>query len=167
MELKNVVLKNGLLLSGATIAYTFLISAFGFGADRLVSSIGYIFIPIILYMAIKQNQIIKDNYSFGSSFGTGFKTTLIASIIIPIFTYIYLTYIDSETLEFIIAKAEDELYAQNLSDDQIEMALEWQKKILQPFAMAIFNVFNYLLTGTLISLIIAAIVKKKDTNNVY
>jgi hypothetical protein len=48
-----------------------------------------------------------------------------------------------------------------MSDDQIEMAINMQKKMLQPFIMTILTFFGTAIFGFIISLITSAILKKQ------
>lgn len=167
MDSKNVFLKYGLILSGVTIAYSLFINATSYNLENWASMLSFVFVPIILFMAIKKGQIAKDNYSFGSSFGTGFKTTLIASILIPLFTFVYISYINPDIIQLILEKTENDLYAKNFTEEQIEAAIDMQKLFMTPGLMTFFNFLSYIFMGSIVSLIIAAIVKKSEEKVEY
>lgn len=166
MDSKKVSLKYGLILGGAVIIYSAIINQLGLSTDRTVASLSYLILPIVLYMAIKKNQQASENYSFGAGFGTGFKVTVIATLIVTVFTYVYFAFIDPDMIQFIIEQAENDLYARDMSEDQIEMAIEMQKKFMTPGMMAFWGGIAYLFIGTILALIIAAITKKSDNESV-
>ena len=167
MDSKKVSLKYGLILGGAVIIYSAIINQLGLSTDQTVTSLSYLILPIVLYMAIKKNQQVSENYSFGAGFGTGFKVTAIASLIVAVFTYVYFAFIDPDMVQFILEQTENKMYAQdNMSEDQIEMAIEMQKKFMTPGMMAFWGGIAYLFIGTILALIIAAITKKSDNESV-
>lgn len=167
MDSKNVFLKYGLILSGATIAYSLIINATSYNLENWASMLSFIFVPIFLFIAIKKGQIAKNNFSFGSSFGTGFKTTLVAAILIPIFTFVYISYINPDFIQLVLEKIENDLYARNFSEEQIEAAIDMQKMFMTPGIMTFFNFISYIFVGSIVSLIIAAIVKKSEEKVEY
>lgn len=167
MDAKKVSLKYGLILGGLTVLYSLIINQIGLGTDRTIASLSYLILPIVLFLAMKKNQVVSEEYSFGAGFKTGFKTTALASLIILIFTYVYFSFIDPDMIQFIIEQAENDLYAQNMSEEQVEMALEMQKAFIQPGSMAIMGGIAYLIFGTILALIIAAITKKSDQEIQY
>ena len=167
MDAKKVSLKYGLILGGLTVLYSLIINQIGLGTDRTIASLSYLILPIVLFLAIKKNQVVSEEYSFGAGFKTGFKATALASLIILVFTYVYFSFIDPDMIQFIIEQAENDLYAQNMSEEQVEMAIEMQKAFIQPGTMAIMGGIAYLIFGTVLALIIAAITKRSDQEIQY
>ncbi len=167
MDSKKVSLKYGLILGGAVILYSAVINQLGYGTNQTIASLSYLILPIVLFLAIKKNQDVSENYSFGAGFGTGFKVTAIAAVIVSLFTYIYFAYIDPEMIQFIMEQAENNLYAQDMPEDQIEVALKIQQAFMTPGYMSLMGGIMYLLFGTILSLIIAAITKKSDQQAQY
>lgn len=162
MDSKKVSLKYGLILGGAVVLYSVIVNQLGFGTDKTIANLSLLILPIVLFLAIKKNQEVSDKYTFGAAFGTGFKTTAIATLIFIISTYVYLAFIDPDMVQLFIEQAENELYKRDMPEDQIEMTLEIQKVFMTPGFMAFMGGLFYLFIGTIVSLIIAAIVKKPN-----
>lgn len=167
MESKKVSLKYGLILSAVIIVYSTILHAVGLGTNQAAGYIALLFVPVFIYLAAKKNQVVKDNYSFGNAFTSGLKVSVIAAILIPLFTYIYMAYIDSDIVQFIQDQAENELYARGFSDDQIEEAIKYQKMFMTPSAMSIMSAIMYFIVGLITSLIVAAIIKKPEDKIEY
>ena len=69
-------------------------------------------------------------------------------------------FIDSSITDQILKNAEREMEKKGLPDDQIEQAMEYSKMFMSPGIMFVAGVFFTVLIGFILSLIIAAIMKK-------
>ena len=125
------------------------------------SGIKYItYIPYIAFMFLAQKEYkeqLGGFMTFGEGFLTGFKYTVIAAILIALFTYIYFTILSPQIYQQIIDASKAKMEAKgNLSDDQINTALSFTT----PGFMAIIIVIVSIIMGAIIALIGAAIFKK-------
>ena len=135
-------------------------------SSKWLNWISMIILAAGLYMGVKnyRDQVAGGFISYGGAVGYGTLVALFAGIITSIFSYIYLGYIDDGFVQFQLTQTEDELYAQGLPDEQIEMTLEWTKKFMAPGILAVSGIIMNTIFGLIISLIVAAILKKDPEN---
>lgn len=130
-----------------------------------VSLINYaIMVGIIVWGTKKyRDEVLEGAISYGNALGLGVLITLFAGVIVAVFTYIQITIIDPDFVSKILAIAEEELVKRGMSDDQIEMALDMQKKFMTPLFMIISSLFGMVLMGFLFSLITSIFLKKEKS----
>jgi len=120
----------------------------------------------VLVFSIKTYRDIDLNgfVSFGRAFGTGFMTTLIMSILGAIWTYVFFTFVAPDMMDLIMDITREQqteaMVAQGASEDEIEQAIEMTASFMSPGFFTIVALFMSLLSGAVISLIVAAVMKK-------
>jgi hypothetical protein len=62
----------------------------------------------------------------------------------------------------ILDQTEENMVKKGMSDEQIELALKYSAKFMQPLWMAIMSIVMYTFWGTIISLIVGIFTKKED-----
>ena len=114
--------------------------------------------------SVRNNQL--DGYAtYGKAFMIGFYASLGIAVIMAVYSYIYMEYINPGMINEILTKAEDSMIESNpdMTDEQLNQALEITKMIMQPGLMALISVFGSLITGSIFSIIIAMFVKREST----
>lgn len=119
-------------------------------------------IGVICFGIYKTREANGGFMSYGSGLGTGTGIALFAGIIVAAYTFIQLTYIDPDQMERLLIKIEDQLFASQMEDSQIDMIMGWYEKLFKPGPLAFFAVIGSAIEGFIISLIAAAIFQKKD-----
>ena len=61
-----------------------------------------------------------------------------------------------------LIEAETQLEEQNLSPEQLEMAMEINQKMFTPLVIALMSILGYVFMGTIFSLVVAVFLKKED-----
>ncbi len=115
-----------------------------------------------MVMAIKKHrdEDLGGFITFGRAFGVAFLVTLVVSVITAVWTYVYFGFIDTEMA---IAIMENSLAQQGIEDDaMIDQMQFW----FSPGAMAIYAMVGSLLFGAIISLIVAAVMKKNPPGHI-
>ncbi|HEX5001408.1 MAG TPA: DUF4199 domain-containing protein [Bacteroidia bacterium] len=160
--------KYGLILGGVLAAFPLLVYALGMDKEESFQKISTIInlalISTILYLGIKEERDQHGNgfISFGKGFGTGIRISSIAALISMVFSYLYFTVINPGMVTYIKMKQEEELMNRGMSEEMIEKASANMDKWMSPEAMAGFSMFGTLLLGLVITLIVAALMKKED-----
>lgn len=67
-------------------------------------------------------------------------------------------------MEFAIQKAQEQMQSQGLSDEQIDMSMKMQAKFMTPAMMTIVAFFSSVIIYVIVSLIMGAIMKKENPN---
>ena len=156
----------GLLTGLAMVVYTLILYLAGVDLHSYWNLFSYILFIGGLYWgmsSIREKQL-EGVMSYGKAFGTGFLITLFAAILLAIFAYFYLQYINPSALAKASAEAENKILASNpnISDADLQKALDMVKIFTNPIMSAVTQFISNLIAGTIFSLIIAIFAKRED-----
>lgn len=157
-------LTNGLILGLAGIAFSLILWFLDLSLNK---SVGYLNIPIqliLLYFLLKsyRDNFMHGQITYGQSLGAGVVIFVYYSIIAAIFGYLLFTVIDPGLVAKIAAQAEEGLRSKgNMSDEQIETAMKFTKKIMSPGIMSAFGMLGSMFGGLIMSLIVSIFIKKE------
>lgn len=158
-----IALTHGIYLGFILIVVSLIFYLLDLTRENWVQWVNY---GVMLILAIFFIIQFRDKYrggslSYGGAFGHGFLLILFAGIISAIYTYVFFAFIAPGELLLIMEEAEQSLYDQGLSDQEIEMALSWTKMMMTPAAMAIWVVIGSAIAGLIISAILGIFLKKE------
>jgi uncharacterized protein YneF (UPF0154 family) len=134
----------------------------GFGAIGLnfLISIG-LYVGIMVAAVKKHRDAELGGYiPFGRAFMVGLVVAVIAGILGGIFNFIYMSYIEPDFMETMIAETQAMYERMGMSETQIEKAMEQVKSSFEPSKMLIQGFVWSAILGGIVSLIVAAIMKK-------
>lgn len=168
-NMNNVSIKNG-LIGGFLIIILSLIS-YLINTPFYLHYFSYIsFVLTIYFLYLTGIQIRNNNEGF-MSLGLGFKNILLTYIILTLLTtlfqYILYNYIDRSLLDTITNEFNENIekgFAQQGKEDQAEEMLSYMQKFI-PFSSVGITIFYWIVNvaiGALISVIVAAIMKRKN-----
>ena len=113
----------------------------------------------MLYYRSNNNGLM----TYGQGISTGMAATGVSSVISSIFFMIYIRFVDNGYIKKQIEMSRVELEKNpDLSDEQINAALEMSSKFMTPELLFLFGLIGALLFGLIISLIVAAVLKKES-----
>jgi hypothetical protein len=150
-------------LSSAAIYFIFYFA----GADMQAKSpqlISYVLLILFLVMGIKsyRDQELGGHISYGKSLGTGVLIGMFGGIITGFSTVLMFTIIDPALAEKIVEKAQEQMIEKGgMSEDQIEMAMSWTRKMMSPIFLFLFSILGGAFMSFLFSLIISIFTKKE------
>lgn len=156
-------LTNGLILGFIGIAYSLLMYFLDLSFNRVQ---GYIFMVILIVTLFYLVKSYRDNYlhgftTYGQAVGAGVVIFLYYSIISAIFTYILYTVIDPGLTAKNLAFAEEMLARRGMPQEALDAAMSFQEKFIKPEIIAPFSIFGNMITGTIMSLLVAIFVRKE------
>jgi Protein of unknown function (DUF4199) len=162
-----IALKYGLIYSGINILWTLLmfITELNRSDYAWVFNLIAVVIPVIcIIMAIKEFKAGPGAgfMSFGQAFKHGMVICLVGGIIFGAFNVVYLQYIDTNFMEFQMQKQVDKMAEMGMSEGDIEKALARGADFQTPFWMFTMAIVVSLIFGLILSLIMAAILKKEN-----
>lgn len=130
-----------------------------------VSLINYaIIIGVIVWGTKKyRDEVLGGAIKYGNALGFGVLITLFAGIIVAVYTFLHMTVIDPDYISKILAVVEEELVNKGMPDDQIQMALDMQKKFMTPTFITISALLGMTFMGFLFSLITSIFLKKEKS----
>ncbi len=125
-----------------------------------IITIGFIAYAIIQYRDINNNGFI----SYSASLKLGTTVAFFSSIILAFYQFIYVSYLDPSALSEVMKITEQAMLESNpeVSDEELDMALEMTSRFMQPHWMMIMGMLGGTFMGFLFSLIISLFVKKDD-----
>ncbi|GGK89528.1 DUF4199 domain-containing protein [Rufibacter glacialis] len=157
----SVGVRYGIITGFVSIIYSLILYMTGLHLNKGLSYLGTV-IPIVgIIMAYLYYK--KENggfMSYGQGLGTGTILAAVSGVLSGTFTYIYLKFIDGNILEQIRNASIEEMENKGMSDEQIEQAASMTEKFTTPEMMLIMGVVGAVLLGFILSLLIAAVMKR-------
>lgn len=167
MEQKDSVWKanltNGLIIGLLGIVYSLVIYFFDLSLNKIQGYVFMVILVIVLFFLVKS---YRDNYShgmitFGQALGAGLIIFLYYSLIMAVFTYILYAVIDPDLSGKMLAGAEEQMLKKGIPQEQVDAGMAIQAKIMKPPIMALIGILSSMFTGFIISLLVAAFVRKE------
>jgi len=121
-----------------------------------------VFFAGIIFFISQYGKQINYASTFGNYFAHGFKISAIVTIIMIVFVVAFIL-LFPEFKEKAMEEARKNMQSQNLSDEQMDKAIEISRKFFMTFVIG-FTLIGYLICGAIASLIGAAITKKNPNN---
>ena len=150
----------GIIISLILIVFALTIQFLNLSQNKSLGGLQFvILIAGIIWSCISYAKQLDGNVTFGNVFSHGFKTSAAVTAIMVVYTIISIKFIFPEALDMAMREARTNMESKNMSDDQIETAINFTKKFFIPLtAGGILLVF--LIAGVIGSLIGAATAKK-------
>ncbi len=160
--IKSVGLKYGVLLGAALIGFFLLIYILDLAGNQTIQWASYIFIIGAVFLAYREFKEGNDGFmSFGQGLGGGMLTIGVGSVISSLFSYVFLKFLDPSYMQRIVDITRERMEENpNLTEEQVEQAMESTMPFLTPEAITIFGIVGTLIVGLIICLIMSAIMKK-------
>ncbi len=167
----------GFSLSFATALLIFALYFLGFhesaaklGAANAIQTVGSLVIAvtcIVLGTQARRSEVPPaEDFGYGRAFGTGFMIVLFAALFGLIFNYLYAAVINPGFIEVVLESQAAQLEAAGLPADKIEQATAMMRKVLHPAVQSVIGFLSGLFFGTLLSLVTAAFLKRRATDEV-
>jgi hypothetical protein len=120
-------------------------------------------VGIILATLSWRKEVMNGYISYGQALGFGCLTFLFTGIVSGIFTFVFFQFIDPGAINTLMQASEEALLKSSpeLPDEQLDAALEMQRRFMTPVLLSITIFFSNVLVGCLMSLITSIFLKKK------
>lgn len=128
-----------------------------------------VIIAFLVYAIIQYRDNVNDGFiSYGSSLKLGTTVAFFSSVIMALYTFIYISYLNPEFLANVLNITEQAMLEANpeISDKELDLALSMTTKFMQPHWMMIMGVLGGTFMGFLFSLIISIFVKNDSPNEI-
>jgi hypothetical protein len=155
---RSVGLKYGLISALISIVFFLVLVLSGLNAfDNKWSWINVIVSIAILYLAHKNFKDEGDGFmTYGQGVGIGFWIALVAVVVGGLFTYVYSNFIDTGAMDAFYEQQYEKMQTNGMQDEQIDVAIEWTKKLFWPMYI-FFGIFF----GVLIAVLASIFTQKK------
>lgn len=156
-----VALKYGIITSVAVIVYSTILTVSGLNQNQALGALGFVILIAGIVWAMRDFREQNSGFmSYGQGLGIGSLMSAIVGLIGAMFTMFYMQFIDTTLMQQSLDKARSDMEARGMDDAQIDQAMEISQKFMTPGMMFLIQVLTYLFIGFIISLILAAIMRK-------
>ena len=173
MEQKSTSIWKSTLLSGiylgvVLILYSVVLYSTGNSFSKAAQYGTYpIIILGIIYGQISYKKALGGTMNYGQALAAGLLTMVFASFLSGLFTYLLYSVIDPSMQEQLRIYTEEQMAQQgNISEEQLDMAVNMATKFQKPIIMFLMAIFGGAFMGTIISLITAIFTKKNPSDEV-
>lgn len=126
-----------------------------FSILTLVAMVAFIALGLVEYRRTNEGFM-----TYGEGMGIGALLSAVAGLLSSAFITFYNVVIDPTIQQRATELAQEQLEKQGMDDDQIEKAMEIAQKFQSPGFVFVAQVFGTIIMGVLLTLIIAAIVRR-------
>lgn len=172
-----IALRIGLLAGLALVAIGLVFQLTGLSDPTQQYSTGNIISQIVsygimgaaIYLAVKQHrdENLGGFISMGSAFGLGMLTILIQAVLLSVWTYIYMEFIDPDMIKEIMDNAmEKAIQDGKMTEEQMEGAQGTFKFFTSPLFISASALIGTVLVGLVLSLIVSLVLKKETRQGV-
>jgi hypothetical protein len=148
----------GLLLIMLSLALYLL----GMGESKAAGLSYGIIIGVISYGIISRRKEQGGFISYGEGLATGTAIAFFGGVIGGFYSFIHMSLIDTDQLARLLVAMEDKLFESGMASSQVDMMMGIYQKVFRPAPMFIMSIIGSTLFGFIVSLIAAAILRKKD-----
>ncbi|MEJ7822172.1 MAG: DUF4199 domain-containing protein [Chitinophagaceae bacterium] len=149
----------GFIIGLIMIVISIIASFMELQANGYFQWLGYGIFLIGVILSISQyGKQINYNSTFGNYFAHGFKVSALVTLMMIVFLVVFMT-VFPEFKDKAMEEAKKGMAEKNMSEDQVEQALNMTKKFFMVFLIG-GALLGYLLFGAIASVIGAAITKK-------
>jgi len=156
----------GIYLGIALIILSLIFYVFDLYTASWTSYISYAILlgGIVISAIAYRDKHLNGYITFGQSFLVGFYTALFAAIIAAIYTAIFMSFVGEEFKAVLMQKAEESMLERNpeLTDEQVDMAMKWTEKMMNPAWITVIAFISNLFFGTVFSLLGSIFIKKEN-----
>ena len=160
-----VALKWGVILGIALIIYTLIL----FLTDNVGNNkLGFISLAISiagLVLAMRDYRTLNGGFmSYGEGLSVGTLTAGVSGLLSSLFSVFYTTVIDTGAMERMTDRVREQSEESGLSDEQIDQQISILEMFQSPGLSFAFGVISAVIFGLLLSLVIAAIMRRNRVN---
>lgn len=139
----------------------------GWAFDSTVKSLLSMAMPVIFaYMAVTnyRDKLNGGIASFGRAFSVGLLMYVVYGLLISPLNYVFMEYMAPDAMEEQFNLAYQKIYDSGAPEEMVEQQIKMISWMMKPGILALITVFSTPFIGALISLIIAAILKRAPKN---
>lgn len=120
---------------------------------------------LVLGVRARRDETPKDaEFGYGKAMWAGTLITFVASILSSVFTWTYYAFINPGFAEILLQDKQAKLEASGVSGDRLEKIESINRFFMSPVPMAVTALIMFVIIGVIISLIVAAVVKRPTPN---
>ncbi len=154
-------LNYGAIMGLVFLVINFCSFLFELGENKVFSYGSIVLLAVAIGFGIKKYRDEQCNgfITYGGAVGYGILIAIFSAIISSFGSYIYLAFIDDSFIQLTLERTEMGMIEQGQTEEVIEMAMSWTRKMLSPIGIFISGIVGTTFMGLIISLIASAFLK--------
>ena len=139
----------------------------GFQTEKLATGqyfqwLGFVMMFAILWLGIKavRDEAPEKGMSYGRGVGTGTLISLYSGLMSSVYSFIHFKFVNTEFADYQLALIRPKWEAAGMGEAQMDQAEKMTRAMMGPVAQAIMTPIFVVIFGLILSLIIAAILKR-------
>lgn len=163
-SLLNNSLKYGLLTGVAMVLLALLLYVLDVNMTGWIQYVSLVLLlaGIVIGTIAYRDKCSRGYLSYGRSLGSGVLISVFVGLMMAIYSYLFFNFFDPGELLKIKQIAEEKMFEQGLTDEQVDQAMSMTKMFYTPVFIAISGLFSMALWGTVFSLLASIFIKKND-----
>jgi Protein of unknown function (DUF4199) len=135
---------------------------------QIINIISLAFTILFMVLAINEYRTTEGNgwITFGKAFSTAFKVGLIGGIIGVAFYYLYITAIDPAFIDYQKQMQMEKMAEKGMDEETIELGMKQAAFFMTPGMQVIFGMIFWLFISALLSLVVAAVKKHPNPEEI-
>lgn len=164
ITVRGVGTRFGLISAGIGVFFFLVLVLTGQNAfDNKWSWVNMVVAVVLLILAHREFKQSGDGFmSYGQGVGIGFWISLVSLVVGGLVVWLYTSFIEPEVMTRFYEAQRINFEEQGMPDNQIEMSLEWTRKLFWPIYL-IFGLFF----GVLLAVIVSIFTQRKNPNPVF
>ncbi len=163
--------KFGLISGSVAVLFNLLMYITSLNRSSSAQAIQWVMlvVPIAcMYLSIKtqRDELGAGWITFGKAFNVAFVVGAIGGAIGSVFHFVYLKFIDPSFIEFQMQQQLDKMTERGMSEETIEMALKQTAPFMTPPVQFAFAILISLFFAAVLALIMAALFKKPNPEEI-
>jgi hypothetical protein len=138
-------------------------------AARWIGGLGGLAVAVVVLVlgirARRSSVAPEAEFTYGQAFKTGMGIQLFCAILSPFTTYFYLAVINPHFIDVLLQANREKLEARGMASDQIDRAEHIMRMFTSPGAQAVEAFFGTLIFGAIVTLIVAAFLRRNGTHD--
>ncbi len=155
-------LNYGIMIGLLSVIYSLILYFADQALNSTLGMVAFLILIVGLVLAMKnyRDQVQDGVLGFSQGLGLGVLVVLWSSLIGSIWSFLLMEVVDPGLQEKMIEQSIDKMMERGFSDAQIEASMDMMKKFQNPVISAITGFISSMLIGTVLSIIVAAIMKR-------
>ena len=156
-----------LALTISQAVFNLLLYFTGFQTEKLeigqhAGWISLLIMIVVLWLGIKavREETPDKSLTYGQGFLAGFLISVFSSFMSAVYTFIHFKFVNPNFYDYQLEMIRAKWVKAGMSDTQMEQAEAMARKFMNPVISSIFSIVIVLLCGLIVSLILAAILKR-------
>ncbi|MCD4679385.1 MAG: DUF4199 domain-containing protein [Bacteroidales bacterium] len=166
VSIGKTALTYGLALGGILILLELLFYSFDLDPKSKIRWVSILVLIGAVVIGVKnfRDKDLNGYITYGKSVSLSFLIGIYSAVLVSIFMFFFITYIDPGMIDVILEQAEEEILKTNpnMSDQEFDMAMSYTEKFTTPVWITIWSFLALTVQAIIAALIISIFMKKND-----